>query len=67
MKGYQKLDIKDVDYILNIQGDEPSIDENDIVNLNNMMIETNSNIGTLGAEIKDGKMLTNENIVKVTN
>ena len=31
-----------------------------------MMIKTNSNIGTLGAEIKDGKMLTNENIVKVT-
>ena len=65
-EGYQKLDIKDVDYILNIQGDEPSIDENDIVNLNNMMIKTNSNIGTLGAEIKDDKMFINDNIVKVT-
>jgi len=64
-EGYQKLDIKDVDYILNVQGDEPSIDENDIINLNNMMIETNSNIGTLGAEIKDNKMFTNKNIVKV--
>jgi len=65
-EGYQKLDIKDADYILNIQGDEPSIDENDIVNLNDMMIKTNSNIGTLGAEIKDDKMFTNKNIVKVT-
>ena len=37
-EGYQKLDIKDVDHILNVQGDEPSIDENDIINLNNMMI-----------------------------
>jgi 3-deoxy-manno-octulosonate cytidylyltransferase (CMP-KDO synthetase) len=64
-EGYQKLDIKDVDYILNVQGDEPSIDENDIINLNNMMIETNSNIGTLGTEIKDNKMFTNKNIVKV--
>jgi len=65
-EGYQKLKIKDIDYILNIQGDEPSINENDIINLNNMMIETNSNIGTLGAEIKDKKIFSNENIVKVT-
>ena len=64
-EGYQKLDIKNVDYILNVQGDEPSIDENDIINLNNMMIETNSNIGTLGTEIKDDKIFTNKNIVKV--
>ncbi len=64
-EGYQKLNIKNVDYILNVQGDEPSIDEKDIINLNNMMIETNSNIGTLGAEIKDKKIFSNENIVKV--
>tara|TARA_B100001142_G_scaffold283085_2_gene295883 strand:+ start:309 stop:1049 length:741 start_codon:yes stop_codon:yes gene_type:complete len=64
-EGYQKLNIKDIDYILNLQGDEPSINEKDIINLNNMMIETNSNIGTLGAEIKDKKMFSNENIVKV--
>ena len=64
-EGYQKLNIEDVDYILNVQGDEPSIDENDIINLNNMMIKTNSNIGTLGAEIQDKKIFLNENIVKV--
>jgi len=64
-EGYQKLNIKDVDYILNVQGDEPSIDEKDIINLNNMMIETNSNIGTLGANIKDSKIFINKNIVKV--
>ena len=55
-EGYQKLNIKDIDYILNVQGDEPSINEEDIIDLNNMMIETNSNIGTLGAEIKDKKI-----------
>ena len=65
-EGYQKLDIQDVDYILNIQGDEPGIDEKDIISLNNMMIETNANIGTLGAEIKSNKIFSDENIVKVT-
>ena len=64
-EGYKKLDIHDVDYILNLQGDEPSIDEKDIINLNNMMIETNSIIGTLGAKIKDNEMFINQNIVKV--
>ena len=64
-EGYQKLNIEDVDYILNVQGDEPSINENDIINLNNMMIKTNSSIGTLGAEIQDKKIFPNENIVKV--
>jgi 3-deoxy-manno-octulosonate cytidylyltransferase (CMP-KDO synthetase) len=64
-EGYQKLEIRDVDYILNVQGDEPSIDENDIINLNSMMIKTNSNIGTLGAEIKNNKIFNNKNIVKV--
>ena len=64
-EGYKKLGIKDVDYILNVQGDEPSIDENDIINLNNMMIESSSNIGTLASKIKDKKMYIDENIVKV--
>ena len=64
-EGYQKLNIEDVEYILNVQGDEPSINENDIINLHNMMVKTNSSIGTLGAEIKDKKMFFNENIVKV--
>ena len=32
-EGFTKLNIKDVDYILNVQGDEPSINEEDIVNL----------------------------------
>ena len=65
-EGYQKLKIKDVDYILNVQGDEPSIEANDIINLNNMMIETNSDIGTLAAEIKDKQIFSNKNIVKVS-
>jgi 3-deoxy-manno-octulosonate cytidylyltransferase (CMP-KDO synthetase) len=64
-EGYKKLNIKDLDYILNIQGDEPAIDEKDIISLINMMIKTNSSIGTLAAKIEDQKIFFNENIVKV--
>ena len=64
-EGYQKLKVKDVDYIINLQGDEPTVSKNDIINLYNMMIKTNSNIGTLGVEINDKKIFSNENIVKV--
>ena len=65
-EAYKKLDIRDIDYILNIQGDEPAIDEKDIINLNNMMIKTNSNIGTLGAEIKDKKYFLMKILLKLT-
>jgi len=64
-EAYKKLDIKDVDYILNLQGDEPDINKDDIINLNNLMISQDVELGTLGAKIKDDKMLNNENVVKV--
>ena len=41
------------------------IDPLDIVNLNNLMIKNNSEIGTLATKISDS-ILKNENIVKVT-
>ena len=62
---YKKLNKKNVDYILNLQGDEPDINKNDIINLNNFMINQDANIGTLAAKIKDVKMLNNRNVVKV--
>jgi len=67
-EAYKKLEIHDVEYILNIQGDEPSLDEKDIINLNHLMIKNNSDIGTLASEIKneDREMLSNQNVVKVT-
>ncbi len=64
-EAFQKLKISDIDYIVNLQGDEPMIDPKDIVNLNNLMIKSNSDIGTLASEIKEGSILNNENIVKV--
>jgi len=64
-EAYKKLDIKNVDYILNLQGDEPDINKDDIINLNNLMINQDAELGTLAAKIKDNKMLDNRNVVKV--
>ena len=61
----QKLELKDVDLIMNLQGDEPAINIEDIVSLNKKMISNQSKMGTLAAEIKDLKDLENKNIVKV--
>ena len=64
-EAYKKLNLKNIDYILNLQGDEPSINKDDIINLNNLMINNESEIGTLAAKIKDDKMLNDKNVVKV--
>ena len=61
----QKLEVKNVDLIMNLQGDEPSINIEDIKNLNKKMVSNQSKMGTLAAEMKDLKDLDNENVVKV--
>ena len=61
----KKLNIKDVDLIMNIQGDEPEIDIDDIRSLNDKMIKNHCHLGTLAAKIKDNNDLKNKNIVKV--
>ena len=50
---------------MNLQGDEPAIDIDDIKSLNDKMLKNNSNLGTLAAKIKDITNLKNQNIVKV--
>ena len=64
-EAYKKLDIKNVDYILNLQGDEPNINKDDIITLNNFMINNDADMGTLATMIENNKMLTNKNVVKV--
>ena len=61
----KKSNIRDVDFIMNLQGDEPAIDIQDMVKLNDKMLQNPSDIGTLAAKIKDNRNLRNENIVKV--
>ena len=62
---YEKLDLKNIDYIINLQGDEPSIDINDLRHLNKLIAANKTEIGTLAAKIDDQSKINNENIVKV--
>ena len=61
----KKLDPKDVDLIMNLQGDEPAINIEDIIRLNKNMTIYQSQMGTLAANIKNDEDLENKNIVKV--
>ena len=63
-EAYQKLKSNDIEYVINLQGDEPMIDIQDIKNLNNKTINKKSDIATLACKIKDEEILNN-NIVKV--
>ena len=64
-EAFKKSNIRDVDFIMNLQGDEPAIDIDDIIKLNDKMIKNHSNLGTLAAKINDNKNFKNHNIVKV--
>ena len=61
----QKFDSSDIDLVMNLQGDEPLMSVNDIRNLNNLMIENNSQLGTLASKILDEDIYENQNAVKV--
>ena len=64
-EAFRKLGNKNVDLIMNLQGDEPEINIEDIKNLNTKMVNSSSRMGTLAAKIKNLKDLNNKNIVKV--
>ena len=62
---FQKINTSDIDIIMNLQGDEPLIDTDDIRNLNEKMIKSASKLGTLASKIQDKTLLKNSNVVKV--
>ena len=62
----QKVNNSDIDLIMNLQGDEPLINIEDIKNLNNLMIKNNTQFGTLAAKISDKKLYEKQSVVKVT-
>ena len=64
-EAFKKSNIKDVDLIMNLQGDEPAIDKDDIKKLNDKMIKNYSDLGTLAAIIKNDNNFETESIVKV--
>ena len=61
----QKLNNKKVDYVINLQGDEPMIDIEDVKNLHKQGINNKSEIATLACEIKNEIMFSKNHIVKV--
>ncbi len=62
----QKINIKNIDLVMNIQGDEPLISIDDIKNLNNQMQKNICELGTLAFKISDKRLYENMNVVKVT-
>ena len=61
----QKFNFSKIDLIMNLQGDEPLMNVEDIRNLNDQMIKTRSQMGTLASKILDKELYENENVVKV--
>ena len=61
----QKFDTTNIDLVMNLQGDEPLMNIEDIRDLNNQMKKNQSELGTLASEIKDKTVYENQNVVKV--
>ena len=61
-----KFNNSSIDLVMNLQGDEPLMNIDDIKNLNHQMIQNGSQIGTLGSIITDKDFYKNQDVVKVT-
>ena len=62
----KQFDDSNIDLVMNLQGDEPLMNIEDIRNLNNQMIKNQSQLGTLASKIIDKDVYKNQNIVKVS-
>ncbi len=62
---FEKLDLININYIINLQGDEPNIDLNDLKHLYKLININKPEIGTMAAEIENKSILNDENVVKV--
>jgi len=61
----KKLGKSDVELVINLQGDEPLMNIEDIKNLYSLMVKTKSEMGTLAAIINDANLYEEQNVVKV--
>jgi len=64
-EAYSKKLKNNIDLIINLQGDMPSIKPNTILKLEKLMRNNNCDIGTLAAYIKNKEEIADPNIVKV--
>ena len=65
-EAYQELRDDNIEYVINLQGDEPMLDIEDVTNLLKKTIKKKSKISTLACRIEDEKFFLNKNVVKVT-
>ena len=61
----EKTGYSDIDLVMNLQGDEPLMNIDDIINLHNQMIKTQSGFGTLASKIKNKDLYEKKSVVKV--
>ncbi len=61
----KKLGKSDIELVINLQGDEPLMNIEDIKNLHSLMVKTKSELGTLAAIISDANLYEEQNVVKV--
>ena len=64
-EAFKKLGKSDIELVMNLQGDEPLMNPNDIINLRNQMIRTESELGTLASIILDKELYSKKSVVKV--
>ena len=64
-EAYQQLKDDNIEYVINLQGDEPMLNIEDVTNLLKKTIEKKSKISTLACQIEDEKFFLNKNIVIV--
>ena len=61
----QKFSDDEISIVINLQGDMPNLDPNNIKNLDNLMRKNECDIGTLASTFQNEKELKNTNIVKI--
>ncbi len=61
----KKLNRADVELVMNLQGDEPLINREDIRNLKKQMMNSGYDLGTLASKIYHKEILESQDIVKV--
>ena len=64
-EAFKKLNLKNIDYVINLQGDEPLINIEDIKKLDHLTKKNNCQINTLATNIEDKKLFDSVNTVKV--
>ena len=64
-EAFNKIGKSDIELVMNLQGDEPLINLDDIRNLHKQMIISKSKLGTSASNISDKSLYSDPNVVKV--